>query len=190
MSNRETPNLIAFFAVLIAIGVCIVFFCVAWDQNEGSTPPDDPTLSRLGIPDKDGLSIVSHGNEITVDNETAVIELIEQFVQENYDYWFAMGSIQVREAAQNGVAIQIHYNPARELICPPACDRPNATVLIDRIYVTIPDQPDKRNKLYYYVSPVRDGDLDHTILLPIETANELLKLIGEDPIPQNPLFGS
>ena len=201
MSSRETPNLIAFFAVLIAIGVCIVFFCVVWDQNEGSTPPDDPTLSRLGIPDKDGLSIVSHGNhgnEITVDNETAVIELIEQFVQENYDYWFAMGSIQVREAAQNGVAIQIHYNPARELICPPAYDRPNATVLIDRIYVTIPDQPDKKNKLYYYVSPVRDGDLDHTILLgdldhtillPIETANELLKLIGEDPIPQNPLFG-
>ena len=159
------------------------------DQNEGSTPPDDPSLSRLGIPDKDGLSIVSHGNEIAVDNETAVIELIEQFVQENYDYWFAMGSIQVREAAQNGVAIQIHYNPARELICPPAYDRPNATVLIDRIYVTIPDQPDKKNKLYYYVSPVRDGDLDHTILLPIETANELLKLIGEDPIPQNPLFG-
>ena len=147
------------------------------------------SFSGLGIPDKDGLSIVSHGNEITVDNETAVIELIEQFVQENYDYWFAMGSIQVREAAQNGVAIQIHYNPARELICPPAYDRPNATVLIDRIYVTIPDQPDKRNKLYYYVSPVRDGDLDHTILLPIETANELLKLIGEDPIPQNPLFG-
>lgn len=87
MSNREIPNHIAFFSVLIAIGVCIVFFCAAWDQNEGSTLPDDPSLSRLGI-------------------------------------------------------------------------------------------------------PVRDGDLDHTILLPIETANELLKLIGEDPIPQNPLFGS
>ena len=51
------------------------------------------------------------------------------------------------------------------------------------ITIEVPDLPDKRNKLYYYVSPVCDGDLDHTILLPIEKANELLELIGEDPIP-------
>ena len=191
MPNRETLKLIAFFAVLIAL-ICLVVFCAVLDMNERSTVPA-PSLSRLGIPEKDGLAIVSHGMEITAENDTAVIELIEQFVQENYDYWFAMGNVQVREAAQRGVALEIHYNPTRELICPPAYDRPNATILIDRIYVTIPDLPDKRNKLYYYVSPVRDGDLDHTILLPIETANEILELIGEDPIPpriqfKNPLL--
>lgn len=49
--------------------------------------------------------------------------------------------------------------------------------------MTIPDLPNKRNNMYYYVSPVRDGNLDHTILLPIEKANEILELNGEEPIP-------
>ncbi|MDE2522895.1 MAG: hypothetical protein O0X93_07040 [Methanocorpusculum sp.] len=183
MPHRETLKLIAFFVVLIAI-ICLVISCVVWDIHDRSTVPD-PSLSRLGIPEKDGLAIVSHGMEITAENDTAVIELIEQFVQENYDDWSAMGYIQVREAAQWGVALEIHYNPTRELICPDYYDLRirNTTVLIDRIYVTIPDLPDERNQLYYYVSPVRDGEMDHTILLPVEKANEILKLIGEDPVP-------
>lgn len=183
MSRSETLKLIAFFAGLIAI-IFLVVFCGVLDIHERSTVPD-PSLSRLGIPEKDGLTIVSHGMEITAENDTAVIELIELFVQENYDDWSAMGYIQVREAAQRGVAIEIHYNPTRELICLDYYDLRirNTTVLIDQIYVTIPDMPDKRNQLYYYVSPVRDGDMDHTILLPIETANELLELIGEEHVP-------
>ncbi|MDV0443475.1 hypothetical protein [Methanorbis rubei] len=183
MSRNETLKLIAFYAVLISI-VCLVVIFLIQDVNERSVHPD-PSLSPLGIPEKNGLSIVSHGVEITTENETALIELIEQFVQENYDNWYAMGYINKRDAAQHGVAIEIHYNPARELICPPLYEefRPNATVMIDRIYVTIPDMPNKRNQLYYYVSPIRDGDLDHTIILPVEKANEILVLIGEDPIP-------
>lgn len=183
MSINKTIKLIVFYAVIIAI-ICLVVFCLIQDIHERSIRPD-PSLSPLGIPEKEGLSIVSHGVEITTKNETAVIELIEQFVQENYDNWMALGYIKKRDAALHGVAIEIHYNPARELICPPFDEefRANATVLIDRIYVTIPDMPNKRNHLYYYVSPIRDGDLDHTILLPIEKANEILELIGEDLIP-------
>ena len=121
MSRNEPLKLIAFFAVLLAIA-CLIALCLIPYVNETTVPPDDPSLSRLGIPEKDGLSIVSHGVEITAENDTAVIELIEQFVQENYDNWYAMGNVQVREAARNGVAIEIHYNPARELICPPLED--------------------------------------------------------------------
>ncbi|HJJ98054.1 MAG TPA: hypothetical protein O0X46_05365 [Methanocorpusculum sp.] len=183
MSRCETLKLIAVYAVLIAV-ICLAIFAVIQDINEQRTTPDI-SLSRLGIPEKDGLSIVSHGVEITTEQEEEVISMVEEFVQENYDGWYAMGYIQVREAATHGVAIEISYNPAWELTYQSFDEthRPNATVLIDRIYVTIPDLPDKRNKLYYYVSPVCDGDLDHTILLPIEKANELLELIGEDPIP-------
>ncbi|MDU9376971.1 hypothetical protein McpSp1_16150 [Methanocorpusculaceae archaeon Sp1] len=183
MSRNDTYKLIAFYAILIVIA-CLVAIFFIHGANEQSVSPD-PSLSRLGIAEKDGLSIVSHGVEITTENETALIELIEQFVQENYDNWMALGNIQVREAAQHGVAIEIHYNSTRELICPPLYEdfRPNATVQIDRIYVTIPDIPSERNHLYYYVSPILDGELDHTIILPIEKANEILALIGEDPIP-------
>ena len=183
MTRTPPLRLIAVYAVLIAV-LGLVIFAVAADISERSITPD-PSFSRLGIPEKDGLSIVSHDREITTGREEEIISTIEQFVQEHYDGWYAMGYINVREAARNGVAIEIQYNPARELICPPLEEdsRRNATILLDRIYVTIPDWPDKRNKLYYYVSPVRDGDLDHTILLPVEKANELLELIGEDPIP-------
>ncbi|MCZ9313516.1 MAG: hypothetical protein O0V67_09055 [Methanocorpusculum sp.] len=183
MPHRETLKLIVFYAVLIVI-VCLVIFCLIQDMNTRSIHPD-PSLSPLGIPEKDGLSIVSHGVEITAKNETAVIELIEQFVQENYDNWYAMGYINKRDAALHGVALEIHYTPSRELICPPFDEtfRANATVRIDEIFVTIPDLPDERNKLYYYVSPRREGDLDHTIPLPIEKANEILELVGEEPVP-------
>lgn len=86
-------------------------FCIAQDLNERNVPPDDTSLSRLGIPEKDGLTIVFHRMEISAENDTAVIELREQFVQENYDDWSAMDYIHVREAAQRGVALRDTLQP-------------------------------------------------------------------------------
>ena len=89
MSRSETLRLIAVFTIAILIG-CLLAFCLIQYGNtlsSANSTTSPPPLSW--IPEKDGLSIVSHGVEMSAENDTAVIGLIEQFVEGNYGNYYA-----------------------------------------------------------------------------------------------------
>ena len=116
MSRSETLRLIAVFTIVILIG-CLLAFCLIQYGNTLSSANSTTSPSPLSwIPEKDGLSIVSHGVEMSAENDTAVIELIEQFVEGNYGNYYALTSINTRDAVLHGVALAIQYPEPRELL--------------------------------------------------------------------------
>ncbi|MCZ0859695.1 hypothetical protein O0S10_00460 [Methanocorpusculum sp. MG] len=186
MPSRETIKLIAFFAVVLLIG-CLLAICLI--QYGNTLPPANNTSSQsplTWIPAKDGLTIVSHGVEITAENDTAVIDLIEHFIEENYGNYYALTSINTRDATLHGVALAIQYPNPHEFLWADYGRGYLVTtpIQVHKIVVTIPDEPDWDKELANFVVVYgEDERFCHAILLPAEHANKILTLLGIEKIP-------
>ena len=186
MSRSETRKLIAYFVIVGLIG-CLLALCLI--QYGNTLPPANNTSSPsplTWIPEKDGLAIVSHGVEVTAENDTAVINLIEHFIEENYGNFYALTSINTRDAALHGVALAIQYPNPHELLW---ADYGRGFLVptpiqVHKIVVTIPDEPDWDKELANFVVVYgEDTRFCHAILLPVEDANKILTLLGMEKIP-------
>ena len=181
MSRSETLRLIAVFTIVILIG-CLLAFCLIQYGNTLSSANSTTSPSPLSwIPEKDGLSIVSHGVEMSAENDAEVIELIEQFVEGNYGNYYALTSINTRDAVLHGVALAIQYPEPRELLWEDYGRGYMVVtpVQVHRIVVTIPDEPDWDDGLANFVAVYgEDKRFCHAILLPDEEANKILTLLS------------
>ena len=186
MSRSETLRLIAFFAAVILIG-CLLAACII--QYGNTLPPENNTSSPsplTWIPEKDGLTIVSHGVEISTKNDTVIIEQIEHFIEKNYGNYSALTSINTRDTTLHGVALAIQYPKPQELLCEDDGKGYLVTtpVQVHKIVVTIPDEPGwEEEPASFVVVYGEDKRFCHAIHLPVEKANELLNLLGIETSP-------
>lgn len=130
----------------------------------------------------DGISIISHGMYIVPQNETALIEKMEQYAVEDYRYFVARDGTNVNRCKLEGTVITVRYDTPLSLTWMMRIDtmKFEEQVLIDTITVTLPDHPDSSKKLHTCI--VVDGpELGKglvTLDLPPEHEAELRELAG------------
>jgi hypothetical protein len=164
-------------STLTAIVITILCFAVA--------------IASLGLAtvyiETDGLSVVSHGIHIVPQNEAAVIEKMELLAEENYRYWLNTPQTCVVKNTFFGTVITMKYTEPIGITwtedlgiegIPPT----SIPVLVDRIIVVIPDNPNGDFRLIVYrpsPDPERYNQDRYILVMSREQANELLELIGK-----------
>lgn len=133
----------------------------------------------------DGLSVISHGMYVAPPNETALIEQLEQYTEEDgYRNFVGIGGVNVADCKREGVVITMRYTTPKQLNWTER-DGTIRPIFAERITVTIPDQPDSGRKLSYYIivqTSEKRPDLQAYLQMPREQANKLRELIGKKPI--------
>ncbi|MDE2444065.1 MAG: hypothetical protein O0X49_06740 [Methanocorpusculum sp.] len=136
----------------------------------------------------DGLSIISHGIHVIPPNETALIEKMEQYAEEDgFRNFVGSDGANVADCKREGVVITMRYTTPH-LLNWTEQDGSKIQIFAERITVTIPDQPDSGRKMSYYIivdKPEKRLGMV-TLQMPREQANELLKLAGLNPIEKKP----
>ncbi len=128
----------------------------------------------------DGLSVISHGIYVIPENETALMEKMEQYAEEDYRYFVACDGVNIADCKREGVVITMTYTTPQPLIWTDIAVGTQEQVFAERITVTIPDQPDSDRKISSYIivdKPEKRLGMV-TLQMPREQANELLKLAG------------
>ncbi|MCZ9313514.1 MAG: hypothetical protein O0V67_09045 [Methanocorpusculum sp.] len=197
MSHNETLKLIAFFAVVILIGcfisICLIQYGNSINTQDKNTTQSVPTTSVQRTP---GLLVVSHGEEIIPEKGTAVVTKMKQIAEENFQYWLAIRTVNVADCRKQGVVITAQYNPPTEITWVDYYGSmiigSETNVTVEKLMVTIPDNPNWETTLSYFIvvySPRwSEKYLSNVYVLQmtVKQANELLELIGLDPIPESP----
>ncbi|MDE2522900.1 MAG: hypothetical protein O0X93_07065 [Methanocorpusculum sp.] len=136
--------------------------------------------------DVDELSIVSHGIHVSPDNESALIEKMEQLAEESYRYWINTDRTGVNENKLFGTVITIKYREPigitwiEDLGIAEISPR-SIPVVVDKITAVIPDDPNGDFRLIVYrpsLDPERYNPDRYIFVISREQANELLKLAG------------
>ena len=127
-----------------------------------------------------GLSVISHGIHVFPQNETALIEKLEQYAAEDYRYFVATDGVNIADCKREGVVLTMRYTTPQPLIWTDIAAGTRKQVFAERITVTIPDTPDNGRELSYYVIVDKPGEQPGmlTFQMPREQADELLKLAG------------
>ncbi len=192
MSRQETLKLIVFFAVVILIGcimaICLIQYGSILYQTKALHSPHDTLTERFP-----GLSIISHQEEIIPENGTLVVKKIEQLAEKNLQNLLAtIAPGNIKDCRRYGTVVLMQYSTPIELTW---IDRGGYepvihTVDVQKIIITIPDGADRRfgpSNLEYHVLLYGPGNPGIKVLgLPIHQANELLELVGLDPVPELP----
>jgi len=128
----------------------------------------------------DGLSVISHGIYVIPKNETALIEKLEQYAEEDYRYFVACDGVNIADCKREGVVITMKYTTPQPLTWTDIAVGTQEQVFAERITVTIPDQPDSSREISYYVIVDKPGKQPGmiTLQMPRDQANELLELAG------------
>lgn len=136
----------------------------------------------------DGLSVISHGMYVAPPNETALMEKMEQYAEEDgFRNFVGSDGVNIADCKREGVVITMRYTTPHLLIWTEQ-DGSKIPVFAERITVTIPDQPDSGRKISSYIivdKPEKRLGMV-TLQMPRKQANELLKLAGLNPIEKKP----
>ncbi|MDE2443470.1 MAG: hypothetical protein O0X49_03710, partial [Methanocorpusculum sp.] len=143
-----------------------------------------------------GLLVVSHGEEIIPEKGTAVVTKMKQIAEENFQYWLAIRTVNVADCRKQGVVITAQYNPPTEITWVDYYGSmiigSETNVTVEKLMVTIPDNPNWETTLSYFIVVYSPRWSEkylpnvYVLQMTVKQANELLELIGLDPIPESP----
>ncbi len=180
MSRCDTIKTIAFFVIVVLIGVlmaiCLIQYGNSINIPDENTPQLTPNSSVQRTP---GLLVVSHGEEIIPEKGTAVVAKMEQIAEENYRYSLGISSVNVVDCGKMGTVLTMRYDIPTQITWTNI-----GNVTAEKIMITIPDNPDWKKRLSYFVvvysEPISEeynSDV-YVLEMTIEQANELLELAG------------
>ena len=131
-----------------------------------------------------GLSVISHGIHILPENETALLEKLEQYAEEDgfRNFVGIGGRVNIVDCKREGVVITMRYTTPKPMNWTER-DGSKIPIFAERITATIPDQKDSGRNLAYYLIVDQPGKQPGmaTLTMPREQADELLKLAGCSP---------
>ncbi len=189
MSRCDTIKTIAFFVIVVLIGVlmaiCLIQYGNSINIPDENTPQLTPNSSVQRTP---GLLIISHREEIIPENGTLVVKKMEQLAEDNLQNLLAtIDTGNIKDCKKYGTVALMQYTTPIDLIWidQGGYEPISHTIDVQKIIITIPDRNERRfgpKDLEYRVLLYGSGNPEIKVLgLPIHQANELLELIGLVP---------
>ncbi|MCZ0859693.1 hypothetical protein O0S10_00450 [Methanocorpusculum sp. MG] len=170
--------IIILILVLIGYGATILYI--------GPAPP--PVLKpEAKYTEPMGLSIRSLGEEISVPNETALIEKLEQFAEEDYQYFVAT-SVNYQKYWDTGAVITMKYQTPVNItwvITIEGLSPEIHHINVKQITAALSHDRESYSANWLLVYPDQKTPFQYPLEIPREQANELLDMIGVNPIPES-----